>query len=131
RSALVRCESTREADGQSVRPVRVQMLRDVTPLSRAQALACVLTLQALAHAGEHARLHGLRRRPELIVGEMFDGGPELVVAQPLAPVVADGVIEMALPRLMDKRGRMNAVRDKADRVVFGPDLGPVIGAQAR
>ena len=52
-------EATRKADSECVWPTRVEMPRDVAPLRRTQALARVLTLKALAHAREHACLHGL------------------------------------------------------------------------
>jgi hypothetical protein len=131
RRTLVRGEATREADGERVRPIRIEMLRDVTPLRGAQSLASVLALQTLTHAGEHTRLHRLRCFPELRVRQVLDGVPELAVAQALTPIVTDGAIEMALPRLMDERRRVNPVRDESHRIVFRPDLRPVIRTESR
>src|ERR1044072_2087346 len=62
---------------------------------------------------------------------MLDCVPELAVAQPLTPIVAERMIEMALPCLVHDRGGVNAVRHETDWIVLWTNLRPMIRAQTR
>ena len=77
RRALVGGEAAREAEGEHVRPLRIEAARHVAQLRRAQALARVLALQPLAHAREHARLDLLGGGPVALVGNPLERAPEL------------------------------------------------------
>ncbi len=131
RRPLVGGEAARESNDEYVRPQRVEVARHMAELRRTQALAGVLSLQPIAHAGEHAGLHRLRDGPIACVGYMLQRFPELGIAQPFAPVATQLAIEEIRPALVQKRRHVHAVRHEAHRVVIGPDLRPLVGAQPR
>ncbi len=130
RRALVGREATRKADRQDVRPQGIEKAGDVAKLCRAHALARVFALQALADAGEHARFHRLRRRPEAVLRHGLERAPECDVAETIAPAGAELRIEEVHPRLVQEGGHVHAVGHEADGILLGPDLRPLVGAQA-
>ena len=62
---------------------------------------------------------------------MLEPGPEPGVAQSLTPVAAQFTVEEVRPGLVQERGDVDAVGHEAHGVVFGPDLRPLVGTQAR
>ena len=85
----------------------------------------------LAHAREHARLDVLRGAPVALVGDVLERMPELRIAQPVAPLAPELAVEEIRPALVQEGRHVHAVGDETNRIVLGPQLRPLIRAQAR
>ena len=117
RRALVGGEAAPEADGEHIRPFRVQVLQQPVDVGLGQLVARVLPAQPVAQADEHRRLDLLADVPEAAVGNVVDLPRQVPVHQLVAPGRAEVLLQQVRPLRLHEGGDVDAIGDEANRIL--------------